>query len=102
VGQTGATPSHAQLSWQARFYTDTMSIESPNDNPYPYLFVQGGQTWADVFHRYWQVKSQNEGLTVQTATCLTDLPTVRDEGELSLERLIFPSEGTVYLALHLS
>jgi hypothetical protein len=87
------------LSWHARFYTDTTSIDSPNDNPYPYLFVQNGvngQTWGDVFSRFWDVKRQIEGLTTRTSACLVELPSVQQEGELSVEQLIFPQTGTVY------
>ncbi|MGB0387453.1 MAG: FG-GAP-like repeat-containing protein [Ardenticatenaceae bacterium] len=96
-GQTDG--SNRDLSWHARFYTDTTSIEAANDNPHPYLFVQGGfkgRTWADVFDRFWEVKSDDENLTVRTVGCLPEFPPVVRDGELAAERTIFPVQSTLF------
>ncbi|MGB1251762.1 MAG: leucine-rich repeat domain-containing protein, partial [Candidatus Promineifilaceae bacterium] len=63
------------LSWVSRFYTDTTSIGSPNDNPHPFRFIQGSNTWADVFIAFWAAS----GLTTTTNACL---PTVLPVSEI--------------------
>ena len=101
--QGNASGSERVLSWHASFYTDTAVLTLPNQttisNPNPYLFVQGGYngaTWADAFYKYWQIKSQDEALTLRATGCLPDLPPMRQEGELSVEQIIFPVQGSVY------
>ena len=74
------------LSWQAHWYTDTVSAE----NPHPYAFVQGETTWATVFQRFWQNESR-----LATVACLPELPPVTRDGELSASRTLIPERVTI-------
>ena len=77
----GVTRGDSQeLSWHAEFYTKTVSAE----NPYPYDFIRGEVTWADVFSRFWQ------GQTTSTAGCVRTFPPVRDAGEIAISELVNP------------
>lgn len=71
------------LSWVSRFYTDTTTIDNTDDNPHPYLFVQGTDTWADVFLAFWQAAPS--GLTLETEACLPSLPPVAEVIALEAE-----------------
>jgi hypothetical protein len=59
------------IGWQAHWYTNTVSA----DNPYPFAFVQGEMTWADVIQRYWADQLGSSG--IKTVACVTLLPQVR-------------------------
>ncbi|MGB0385105.1 MAG: CARDB domain-containing protein [Ardenticatenaceae bacterium] len=77
------------LSWQAHWYTDTITL----DNPQPYAFLEDdpvvGVSWADAFNRFW------DGQTVKTAACVPPLPPAVQPGEVSVEQIIFPFTGSV-------
>lgn len=77
------------LTWQAHFYTSTVST----DNPHPYTFLNvnpGKGSWAEVLGRMWAEMPEME-----TAACLPDLPSPPQTGELSVQEIPIPFRGTV-------
>ncbi|MGB1251096.1 MAG: hypothetical protein ACPG8W_10810, partial [Candidatus Promineifilaceae bacterium] len=96
-GYTTVDDHMRTLSWQATFYTDTVSTI----NPHPPLFIQDGttgsdHTWADVFHRFWEIKAPNGGLTtLVTKACLPEFPPLPDVGELAAIDMTLPLTGTL-------
>ncbi|MGB0386777.1 MAG: FG-GAP-like repeat-containing protein [Ardenticatenaceae bacterium] len=77
------------LSWQAHWYTATVS----DDNPNPYAFVQGEATWADVFERFWL------GEELETAACMPKWPSAKRPGELSAIRIVEPASNRLTLGV---
>ena len=65
-----------QFSWQAPWYTYTVS----SGNPYPYAFIRpgggGDATWADLFDKLWTVP------VTATTGCLPGFASGRGAGEL--------------------
>ncbi|MFN8441454.1 MAG: hypothetical protein U0175_11815 [Caldilineaceae bacterium] len=70
-----------RYSWQAPWYTHTVSTT----NPYPYAFIRpqqpGEMTWADLLSRFWR-----EPIT-STTGCIPGFVNGRGSGELSLSSL---------------
>lgn len=76
------------LSFQAPFYTSTVTA----DNPHPYEFLldgANGVTWADVFHLVWQ----DHAGTLATELCLPSFPPVSESGEVAALGIQFPLTG---------
>lgn len=69
------------FSWQAAWYTTTVS----SSNPYPYAFIRptagGGATWADLFSRFW-----TKPIT-STTGCIQGFVNGRGAGALSVTAL---------------
>ncbi len=68
--------STTQLSWHAHWYHDDNTVL---DNPHPYRFLADGPPglgWDEVFQEFW------DGESIQTATCIPALPSIRATAEL--------------------
>lgn len=75
------TANRPQFSWQAAWYTYTVST----GNPYPYAFLRptdnNSVTWADLFHRFWRAP------ITETIGCLQSFASGRGPGALSITAL---------------
>ncbi|MGB0383990.1 MAG: FG-GAP-like repeat-containing protein [Ardenticatenaceae bacterium] len=88
-GQTlSGYPNTTYLSWQADWYTDEASHDSPNPNPHPYAFVRDTD-WDEVIQRFW------ENDNVDSAGCFPALPPARRPGEVSAGHVLFPRKAFV-------
>lgn len=80
------------LPFPTTYYTPSMSVLAPNDNPYPFMFVQSDTaSWANVLWRYWT----SQEVTLATIACLPELQIIQQVGELQVEEITLPSVGTV-------
>ncbi|MGB1251163.1 MAG: leucine-rich repeat domain-containing protein, partial [Candidatus Promineifilaceae bacterium] len=91
IGQTDG--NIRSLAWHGTFYSDDLAV-----NPTPYRFITGNNpTWADVFTHYWDTRATDESLVLETKACLTELPPVIEQGELSVEAISSPLEGGLHV-----
>ncbi len=79
-------PDHYTLSWHTSFYTHTL--------PNPLAFTQptinnndNAHSWADLLHRYWEVRVSN-GVSITTEACL---PTFLEPGLPFDAPLVYPT-----------
>ena len=82
------------LSRPLSFYSNPSS-----SSPIPYQFIvnPSGATWSDVLHRYWGERVSAEGLTLLAESCLSPLQSEVIQGELTVESIILPVEGTLHV-----
>lgn len=74
-----------RLSWHAHWYTPE---NAAGDNPHPYAFIQGNQTWATVFQRFWQADIDANKIVAQP--CIPEFPEIVRKGELTVNSMLLP------------